>query len=386
MRSDGAGGDGRRAAPTGDLVVTDLPVGVAARTDRGAWSLSWHGVRLVAALELRQRVRSSRWVVVLVLWFALIAGITGLTFAAMGSDRSGPVLFSVVVVLVLTLGLVVAPSLTATSVNGDRGAGTLAPLQMTLLSPAEIAVGKLAAAWVTSLVLLATASPFVLLSLVLPGTSLLRVVVALGTVALVLLTVCGIALGWSAVCARTASSAVLTYLSVAGLSVFTLVFFGLSLPLVAVDEPTRVLTHPAGDPFEMELTRDDCVEVVEERTVLHSEWTWWLLAANPYVVVADAAPRAADPDPTDEMEQDEDLLHLVQAGVREMRDGPDEVVDECWAAWPDEGLTYEGARDTSPVWPFGLAAYLALGGVGVGAAVRRLSTPVGRLARGTRIA
>jgi ABC-type transport system involved in multi-copper enzyme maturation permease subunit len=365
------------------------------------WSLTPSGVGLVAKLELRQRIRSSRWVIMLVLWFALIALITGLAFFAMGSQRSGPLLFSVVVFLVLTLGLLVAPALGATSVNGDRAAGTLATLQVTLLSPAEIAVGKLLAAWTTALVFLATASPFLALALLLGRTSVLRVVVSLLMLALILLAVCGIAIGWSAVCARTASSAVLTYLSVAGLAVFTLVFFGLSVPLVMTTDRVTVLQNPPGldsavlEPDEpgqeqLPIDRSRCVETTAEREQVHTEWTWWLLAANPYVVVADAAPRLPKPQSGDGVApvtgSDEDVLSLIQSGARAARDGASGVVDECWAAYAATSSGLPEAKNTSPIWPYGLVIILGLGGVGMTGAVRRLSTPVQRLSRGTRIA
>ena len=353
------------------------------------WSLHGPGVRLVATLELRQRVRSSRWIVMLVLWFATIAVISGLTYAAIGSARSGPLMFSVVAFLVLTLGLLVAPALSATSVNGDRSAGTLATLQVTLLSPADIAVGKLLAAWATALVFLATAAPFLLWSLALGGTSPLRVLVTLVMLALMLLAVCGIALGWSAVCARAASSAVLTYLSVAGLCLFTLIFFGLSVPLVTTSDQVTVLTNPTDAELAgvQPIDPSRCVPTPGVRQRMHTEWTWWLLAANPYVVVADAAPASPSVDSRDPAYsgQDEDVLRLIQLGVREARDGADHVVNECWASYGDTGMPDDPA-DTSSIWPYGLTIILGLGALGLAGTVQRLRTPIHRLPRGTRVA
>lgn len=43
------------------------------------WSLSWHGLRTVISLELKQRIRSPRWIVALAAWFVLIGAVTGLT-------------------------------------------------------------------------------------------------------------------------------------------------------------------------------------------------------------------------------------------------------------------------------------------------------------------
>lgn len=139
---------------------------------RGRWALSWHGVRTVAALELRQRVRSTRWIIALVVWTVVVGAITLLMFGALDalfggiddveSDNSGrgPLLFAAVTFLVLGLGLLVTPTLSSTSVNGDRNAGTLATLQVTLLSPAEIALGKLLAAWAASCAFLVLSVPF----------------------------------------------------------------------------------------------------------------------------------------------------------------------------------------------------------------------------------
>src|SRR5690606_21355707 len=55
----------RRGAPM-TAVTPPPPPGAAAPpppTGPGAWSVTWHGVRTVAVLELRQRVSSTRWVV-----------------------------------------------------------------------------------------------------------------------------------------------------------------------------------------------------------------------------------------------------------------------------------------------------------------------------------
>lgn len=356
-----------------------------ARAVRGNWALSWHGVRTVMRLELRQRVRSSRWQLMLGLFFLTIGVLSGLVMWVSGfDDESGAFLYGAVAWLVLTLGLLVAPAMTATSVNGDRSSGTLAPLQMTLLSPAEIALGKLLAGWVTSLAFLGTAVPFLLLAMVPGGTGIGRFAATTSMMALVMLIVCAIALGWSALTARTVSSAVMTYLTTAFLCIGTLILFGLSYQLVTQEERVRVLQDPFLGPdhdFSEPIPRSDCVQTTATRSVAHTETIWWLLAANPYVVVADAAPGG----------QGEDVFALIKAGVRSAQAGPQEPVDECWSSVDFQGgafspLDGQSARAGLPVWPFGLVINLGLGAVGVGVAVNRLSTPVRRLPRGTRIA
>lgn len=351
----------------------------------GTWSVTWHGLRTVAWLELRQRVRSSRWLVVLLVWVAVIGLFTWLTDlavdprpvpdgAAVAQDPSGGVMFSVVAFLVLSLGLLVAPALSATAINGDRASGTLATLQVTLLSPAEIALGKLLAAWTVSLVFLATAAPFVLWAYLAGDTPFGRVVSTLLVVAVTFAVVCAVGLGWSALSARAATSAVMTYLSVAALCFGSVVLFGLTVPLVSQVEERRVLTPS----FAASPENAECVEEVQEVSVMHTERTWWLLAPSPYVVVADAAPA---PDLGEDVLAF-DPLTTIRDGVRSAKDGPPEVYDWCGQ------LTIEdaAARDTAPVWPWGLAVNAFLGSAATVLAVRRLRTPIRTLPRGTRVA
>ncbi|MBO3094709.1 ABC transporter permease [Cellulomonas dongxiuzhuiae] len=360
----------------------------------GTWTLTWHGVRTVAALELRQRVRSSRWKTALVVWFVVVGAITLLaggvltlfSESATTTDEAGAVLFAVVTGLVLGLGLLVTPTLTSTAVNGDRAAGTLATLQVTLLSPTEIAAGKLLAAWLSACAFLVVSLPFFAIALAMGGVpvaTLPRVVVL---IALLLAAVCGMGLGWSTLAARPAGSTVLTFVTVAALTVFTPIFFGLTYPFLSTTQEVQVYGPPdsywedlqdgtgsaAADPV--------CELSVQERSVARTEWTWWLLAVNPFVVVADGAvPGSAAVD-------EQSIAGIVVTGtltVRDLRLGQPVPVDECWSA-QDPGVP---ARDgAGPVWPLGLAVNLMLGATGFVVAVRRLRTPQRTLPRGTRVA
>jgi ABC-type transport system involved in multi-copper enzyme maturation permease subunit len=347
--------------------------------DGGTWSLTRTGVVTVMRLELRQRVRATRWVLDLVAWTALLALLTCLIWLALGpladgggsDDDAGSIMFGIIVFLVLSLGSLVAPALSATSVNGDRNAGVLATLQTTLLSPAEIAVGKLLAAWTTALALLVTATPFLLFAFLSGGTPFARVLVTLVILALVLGVVCAVGLGWSAVAARTSSSSVLTYLTVAFLGVGLPLLFALSLPFVTTQDSVPIRS--------MEFTPDGtgkCVTRTSDVQRAHTELTWWMLAASPYVVVSDAAPRPAKP--TD------DPLTAIRDGVREVRLGPGGVEDYCANA-PDPERVRE-RNELSATWPYGLGIDLLLAAGFVVLTVRRLRTPATRLPRGTRVA
>ena len=376
---------------------------VTARPGRppGAWSLTWHGIRTVARLELRQRIRSTRWIVALVVFGAIVGGVTLLTWLVArtavdpysGTAAVGPTMFGFIVFFVLFLGLLVSPTLSATSINGDRTAGTLATLQVTLLSPAEIVLGKLLASWVASLAFLAVSVPFILWAFASGGTPVLAVVTTVLLLALLLAVVCAIGLGFSALTARTSGSAVLTYISVASLSILSLIVFGLTVPLVTTQE--MVPTYQS-DPDQDASYQDKngnwvedygpCVWTDERSPVVHTERTWWLLAINPFVIVADAAPAPAV---NESMGGSFDPLTGIRAGVRIARLGPPETQDWCWQEQGDSYQPYPGydeAGSLSPVWPWGLGANLLLGVVGVVVAVRRITVPLRTLPKGTRVA
>ena len=53
--------------------------------------MSWHGIRTIASLELRQRLRTSRWPIVFGIWVLLIAGVSLLSYLATNDPdlRSG---------------------------------------------------------------------------------------------------------------------------------------------------------------------------------------------------------------------------------------------------------------------------------------------------------
>lgn len=377
----------------------------------GSWRPSVSGIVLVAQLELRQRIRSTRWKWALAVFAVLVGAVTLLLEATVGDamgGEPGDVVFGVLVFFVLFLGLLVSPTLSATSINGDNKDGTLAPLQVTALSAIDIVLGKLLAAWAASLAFLALAIPFMIWGFVGSGAPVGAVIVTVVVLAVELLVVCAIGLGWSAIASRTAASAVLSYVSVATLSVLTLVFFGLSLVLVT--EPTVQRTYESRYYYEEDIDgdmqwRDNSTgQVVEppsngERCewteytydAPHTERTWWLLAANPFVIVADAAP--SNDLVTDDRYRDQTMLGSIKYAVRDARLGPATINNYCYGSngvepelLPEERARQEELAGLSAVWPWGLAFHglLAVGGVVL--AVRRVAVPHGKLSAGTRVA
>ncbi|GAB4086592.1 ABC transporter permease subunit [Myceligenerans cantabricum] len=373
---------GAGPAPTGTTT--------AATAERGAWSLSWHGLRTVTLLELRQRIRSTRWKLALVLWFVVVGAITGLTTWALaveaqdpyyGPDEFGGLIYSIVVCFVLFLGLLVAPTLSSGAINGDRNAGTLATLQVTMLSPAEIVLGKLAAAWIAALAFLVASVPFVLWAVLAGGLTVLALVGTLLMLAVVLGIVCAIGLGFSAIVTKPSAAAVLTYLTIGSVTVVLPILFGLLAPLTTTQDEVRVWSETSYD-SETGFA-EDCAWETRTVPVWHHERSWWMLAPNPFVLVADAQPLVGDVDLMD----DSNLLSMVQYGVRYAMTDEGTARNECYTM---NGVDPDGPGEVEVTdqmaWPWGLGFDLLLGGSGVVVAVRRLRIPTGALPKGTRVA
>lgn len=380
----------------------------------------------VARLELVQRVRTSRWPIVLGAWFVVIALVTWASWRAVreADFASGPSLYDVTTFFVLMLGMLVVPSLTATTVNGDREHGVLATLQTTLVTSWELVLGKLLASWLVSMCFLGTALPFLAWAWVEGGLSAGRILLSLLVLVVVMAVVAAVGLMFSTLTARPVASAVLTYLSLATLVFGTLIAFLLGAVLLtdqvtvkvngipesywasqAEPEPgqdTPVLpgdtTPPRGDDVRPP-TEADC-EVFERRQeVSRTDRLWPLLAMNPFVVVADAAPsRLAD---NSTFNGGFTPMRWISDGSRDAKAGPPdpgEVRDECtfYAEMGPEGdvtaaqeardAAERERRDANAVWPWGLAFLVALGLGSVVVAESRVRTPVKRLPSGTRIA
>ena len=409
-----------------------------------AWRLSVNGLRTVTELELKQRIRSRRWILGLVVWFVVIGAITSLVILATSNALSGygegvapnpgPMAFALNVFFVLGMGLIIAPTFTATSINGDRSAGVLATLQATRLSAAEIAIGKLLAAWLTALVFLVVGLPFIAWSMVSGSISLWQVVACFTVVFVLVAIVCAIGLGWSALLSRPAGSTVMTYLSVVALTVISTFVMAMMSPLVRSEDPVRVWGLPPAVEAEYQAEQDrywnehpdadkgglplapvtKCAWRNETTVNVHMEKVWWITVINPFVIVADAAPLPAEAyaDLNAYASRAADPLAMIRLGVRSLSQPPATERDDCIWLYQQNGynVVYDAdgtahvttASGTpvnvetpvkrppvvidSPIWPWGLGANVLLGAVFLWVAVQRLKVPYGQLPTGNRVA
>ncbi|MDR0960043.1 MAG: ABC transporter permease [Propionibacteriaceae bacterium] len=346
------------------------------------WSFSFRGLRTVTELELKQRVRSRRWAVGLLVWFCFIGLVTTLilitafttTTGANASERSGiaATAFGVITLFVLAMGLIIAPTFTATSLNGDRHSGTLAVLQATRLSALEIAAGKLVGAWLVAGLFLVVALPFLLLTMTLGRLSVWAVLTCFLVIVFEVAIVCAIGLGWSALMQRTSASTVMTYLTVFFLSALTVVFTVLMIPFAQEENATvhtwrlspadeaawdsdlsayidelyeagleEVINNRWGDyeewPTDAPLPPVERCQWIEtnSRDVTHSERFWWMLVLNPVVIMADIVPTGgATTEPTlggynSPVSSSGDIFLTLKTLLRGITLPPDMIVERC---------------------------------------------------------
>ena len=200
----------------------------------------------------------------------------------------------------------------------------------------------------------------------------------------------------------------LAYLAVFALTIGTVITFGL---VTAVTTESYTSTYapscPAVEELPPEMSQQDRDQVLRQcqqapQTYQSSrprtDRTWWLLAPNPFVILADSAPalppetqaerdrRQADQSRGIYRQDARDLDPLGQIGqaVRGLRRPPDDTTAGA-ASYTELSGAVERDRPRS-VWPYGLAFDVALA---VGALLltrRRLQTPSRTLAVGQRVA
>lgn len=354
----------------------------------------------IVLLELRQRIRSVAWVVLVSVVFVLVGIVTLLlwaSLAAFGGDISQSAgVYSTVIFFVLLVGTLVTPAISGAAINGDREAGTLATTQVTLASTSQIVLGKFLAAWTVALTFLAASLPALLFTLIAGGVRGDTLAASLGVLVLELGVVAAIGVGLSGLISRPLFSVVTTYLVVAALSIGTLIAFTLGgLAFQSQQTQTYIgIDYSIGGEFDPVTGLPEEIVCLEPETysypVPRFDYVWGILAANPYIVLADAAPTTFD-----QFGYPEDLFGQFAIGVRGAQLTPDldSVVDECAAALSgDPSTAYESETPqqvferTVPSWFVGLIIHLVLATAALVGAIARTRTPAGSLPTGSRVA
>lgn len=339
----------------------------------------------ITVLELTQRVRSVAWYVLLGVFAVILLGVTVLSFLAFGmwsgSDGPGGAIYSVIVYMVMLLVLLVAPTVAGNAVNGDRESATLAAVQVTRATTGEIVFGKLLAAWITGLAFLAVAVPFLIAATVAGGVAPVSLAVSLLVLILEIGIFAAIGVGLSALLARPLFSVASTYLVMAAFVVGTLIVFGLG----GIATRTEVTTSSRwGMDYDMSGGVVSCSPWETYTTeVPRFDRVWWALAANPFVVIADATPTVYDRNG-----YPQDLFGQIASGVRLAQIPPKTEVrnDGCENAEQPYPSTEEQTAGLAPSWFVGLGVQLVVAGLLFWGGYRRTRTPARSLPPGTRVA
>lgn len=336
---------------------------------------------VITALELRQRLRSVAWYVLMGVFAVVLLGVTVLSFSVWGSfgsdqDRTG--VYSTIVYVVLLLVTLVSPAISGNAINGDRENATLAALQVTQARTGEIVLGKFIAAWITGLAFLGVAVPFILVAAITGGirvdvfgVSILVLIVEVGVFA-------AIGVGLSGLIARGLFSVVSSYLVVAFLTIGTLIVFSLGGMAFTSETHSRYRdTTATGACGEWQTS-----SVTQPRF----DRVWGVLALNPFIILADATPAHFSPEG-----EPQDLFTTFAIGIRGAQQAPTppEDYDYCDQT-PDWGQDYPTSKEvydnSIPSWFVGLGVHVLLAAGLLVWASARTHTPARRLPPGTRIA
>lgn len=398
--------------------TVDAPAG-------NSWLPTPRGVALVTRIELMRRQPSRKGYIMYGIVLALIL-VLGIVVAAQSPDVLDSAPLELVLVLVLIAGMLIAPSLSATSINGDSGEGVLAPLQMTRLTAGDLAWGKLFASWLVAVAVLVTMTPFLAYAFMRSGWRWHELLIVIAVILGVVLVSTAIGLAWSSIAARAVASVSMAHVTTGVLIIGTLVLYAISLPLVSeerietqsfvdwdrlsADEQVALDTfYITGNASGL---RDSdvaswCTQSTYVTYIHHTDRTVWLLLLNPAVVIGESSPIVSPKTYEEDGRAMPGLFASMHQQVSSARIGPREPgdsdnYDECgyleamvssgssddpmaeqqddWAQRQAEEYTYGRA----PWLGLGVQTVLLIGSMAL--VVQRLRVPYKNLRVGTRVA
>jgi ABC-2 type transport system permease protein len=321
-------------------------------------------VNPVLRRELVERMRGRRTGVVLTIYLTLLSGVLHLVYTIVRDTQvdpwqsaadqvasAGRGIFEWLVFFMLLLVLFLVPGVTSGAIAGERERQTLVPLQITLLRPVSILVGKIAASTAFLLLLLVASLPLVAVSYLIGGVSISQVVGAVAMVAFIGLALAAATAGISACTRRVQAATVLAYGLTLALVIGTLLVYA-AAALVDTSRGTDEANPPR-----------------------------WILAPNPVAAVAQVVERDATSDGIASSSPFDGLVTLIENdqgdedfGVAE-EVGPDGVIRQFEVDENGNPIQpRDDFRDLGFVW-WSSAALAVLAGGGVALGARRLRTP-----------
>ncbi|NTU83806.1 MAG: ABC transporter permease [Chloroflexales bacterium] len=175
----------------------------------------------VLARELRGRIRGNRAMIILVIYLTIIAAVTLLVYAAVANSFRGGIsdpeagrgigkaIFLTVMTASLIQVCVITPSLTAGAISGEKERQTYDLLITTLLSPLQIALGKLASALAFAMLLIIAALPMAGIAFLFGGVSGTELLIGVAGLAITAICYATVGLFWSTVMRTTLAATVM---------------------------------------------------------------------------------------------------------------------------------------------------------------------------------
>jgi ABC-type transport system involved in multi-copper enzyme maturation permease subunit len=182
-------------------------------------------VNPVLGREIRERLRSGRSFVALTLFLGLLAGLTWAVVTVTTHTNannqfnpdlsrltsSGRTLLDALVVGMTVLMMFLLPGIAAVAVTGERERQTLIPLQISLLRPRSIFLGKVLSAAAYATLMLVAASPMFAAAYMLGGVTVSAAVRTMFGLIVVAIVITTIAVTWSTIAKRTAAAVIASY-------------------------------------------------------------------------------------------------------------------------------------------------------------------------------
>jgi hypothetical protein len=191
--------------------------------------------------ELKERMRTLRAPVVLTIYLLVLGLVAFAAERIMSRDAAfnpgaaaglGRAVFHFLLFFTLMLICFLVPGFTASSISSERERQTFPLLQVTLLRPSAIVLGKLVSSLAYMMLLVLATLPLISISFILGGVSPLEVLRGYGMVILTGFTIAMVGIGLSATLRKTVSATVLSYALVGLLCVGTIMSYGLTRVIV----------------------------------------------------------------------------------------------------------------------------------------------------------
>lgn len=202
----------------------------------------------IVAREVKERMRSLRAPIVITVYLLILGLIVfaaervtsqDMGFGAFNRANIGRAVFHWMLFFMLMLVCFIVPALTAASVAAERERRTLPLLQVTLLSPRQIVLGKFTSSMAFLMLLVVGTLPLISVAFILGGVTPLQVLRGYGMVILTGFTLGMIGIGLSSNLRRPLGAIVLSYALMATLTLGTLITYGLIQASQAINQEGR---------------------------------------------------------------------------------------------------------------------------------------------------